>query len=112
MDNSIYVQPCIQVLSPEAIARINESSLRILAEVGIRVDSTKALRVLKAASGVTFLEEQHITIQPETNEETIALDDIARAGAGGNFISSRRTKKLCREAYHSSSIFPRLSFEK
>jgi trimethylamine--corrinoid protein Co-methyltransferase len=46
------------------------------------------------------------------NEETLALDDTEKFGAGGNFISSHRTMKLFREAYHSSSIFPRLSLEK
>ena len=30
----------------------------------------------------------------------------------GSFISSRRTMKLFRQAYHSSNIFPRLSLEK
>jgi trimethylamine:corrinoid methyltransferase-like protein len=33
-------------------------------------------------------------------------------GIGGNFISSRQTKKLFRDAYHTSTIFPRLSLEK
>lgn len=46
------------------------------------------------------------------DEETIALDDMEKFGVGGNFISSRRTAKLFREAYHSSTIFPQLSFEK
>ncbi len=30
----------------------------------------------------------------------------------GSFISSRQTMKLFRNAYHTSCIFPRLSFEK
>lgn len=46
------------------------------------------------------------------DEETLALDDLDKFGAGGNFLSSRRTIKLFMEAYHSSSIFPRLSLEK
>ena len=46
------------------------------------------------------------------NEETIALGDISKTGPGGNFLSSRQTMKLFRYAYHSSSIFPRMSLEK
>jgi trimethylamine--corrinoid protein Co-methyltransferase len=46
------------------------------------------------------------------NEESIALNDLITFGAGGNFISAHRTMKLFREAYYSSNIFPRPSFEK
>ena len=46
------------------------------------------------------------------NEETLALDEVKKAGAGGNFLSSRQTMKLFRYAYHTSSIFPRMSLEK
>jgi trimethylamine--corrinoid protein Co-methyltransferase len=46
------------------------------------------------------------------NEETLALDEMIKIGVGGNFISSRQTKKLFRDAYHTSTIFPRLSLEK
>jgi trimethylamine--corrinoid protein Co-methyltransferase len=46
------------------------------------------------------------------NEETIALDEMKTVSVGGNFISSRQTMKLFRDAYHISSIFPRLSLEK
>jgi trimethylamine--corrinoid protein Co-methyltransferase len=46
------------------------------------------------------------------NEETIALDEMKTVCVGGNFISSRQTMKLFRDAYHISSIFPRLSLEK
>jgi trimethylamine--corrinoid protein Co-methyltransferase len=71
MDNSIQIQPSIQVLTPEAIACIHAASLKILAKVGIRVNSERALRVFKAASGVTIRDEQHITIQPEIVEWVI-----------------------------------------
>jgi trimethylamine:corrinoid methyltransferase-like protein len=37
---------------------------------------------------------------------------MLKIGVGGNFISSRQTKKLFRNAYHVSTIFPRLSLEK
>jgi trimethylamine--corrinoid protein Co-methyltransferase len=46
------------------------------------------------------------------DDQLIAFDEIKKIGAGGNFISSRQTMKQFREAYHTSSIFPRLSLEK
>jgi trimethylamine:corrinoid methyltransferase-like protein len=46
------------------------------------------------------------------NEETLALGEISKFGTGGNFISSRQTMRLFRDAYHTSTIFPRLSLEK
>jgi trimethylamine--corrinoid protein Co-methyltransferase len=71
MSNSINVQPSIQVLTAEAVMRIHEASLEILAEVGIRVDSARALQVFKSAPGVTFRDQQYISIQPETVEWAI-----------------------------------------
>jgi trimethylamine--corrinoid protein Co-methyltransferase len=64
-DRSIHVQPVIQVLSAEAIADIHASSVRILSEIGIRVDSAQARGVFKNAPGVTFRDDQHITFQEE-----------------------------------------------
>ena len=46
------------------------------------------------------------------DEETINLDEIKKIGVGGNYISSRQTMNLFRDAYHTSTIFPRLSLEK
>jgi len=46
------------------------------------------------------------------NDETLAFQDIQKIGVGGNFINSRLTMKLFRNAYHKSSIFPRVSLEK
>lgn len=40
------------------------------------------------------------------------LEEITKIGVGGNFISSRQTMKLFRNAYHTSSLIPRLSREK
>jgi trimethylamine--corrinoid protein Co-methyltransferase len=71
MESSIHVHPSIQVLSPEAVERIHASSLQILTQAGIRVDSVRARRVFKAASGVTFRDDQHITFQPEIVEWAI-----------------------------------------
>jgi trimethylamine--corrinoid protein Co-methyltransferase len=71
MDNSIHVIPGISVLTPEAIDQIHTTALKILTEVGIRVDSKKAIKVFKSAQGVKFLDEQHISIQPEIVEWAI-----------------------------------------
>jgi trimethylamine:corrinoid methyltransferase-like protein len=71
MGNSVNVRPTIQVLRREAIERIHEASLQILAKVGIRVDSAQARQVFRAAPGVIIRDEQHITIQPETVEWAI-----------------------------------------
>ena len=48
----------------------------------------------------------------DINDEALAFEEMLKIGVGGNFISSRQTKKLFRNAYHISSIFPRLSLEK
>jgi trimethylamine--corrinoid protein Co-methyltransferase len=71
MENSIHVLPGITVLTPEAIDQIHTTSLKILSDIGIRVDSAKAIKVFKSAPGVKFLYEQHIVIQPETVEWAI-----------------------------------------
>ncbi len=97
MGNSIYVQPSIQVLTPEAVVRIHEASLQILVEVGIRVDSARALQVLKTAPGVTFQDQQHITIQPETVEWAIqqapaTIDIYNRRGEPVIHLGDDRTR--------------------
>jgi len=46
------------------------------------------------------------------DEETVVLEEIAAAGPGGNFLTSRSTLKRYRDAYYESPIFPRLSMEK
>jgi trimethylamine--corrinoid protein Co-methyltransferase len=46
------------------------------------------------------------------NEETLALEEMRKFTVGGNFISSRQTMRLFRDAYLTSTIFPRLSLEK
>ncbi len=65
MDSSIQVKPEIQVLPAEAIIRIHRASLRILAEIGIRVDSPQAIGVFKNAPGVTITDEHQVRFQPE-----------------------------------------------
>jgi trimethylamine--corrinoid protein Co-methyltransferase len=46
------------------------------------------------------------------SEESVALDEIATAGPGGNFLSAKSTRQNFRNAYYTSSIFPRISLEK
>lgn len=71
MDTSLHVLPRIKVLSPEAITQIHQASLKILSEIGIRVDSSKAVKLLKAAPGVNFFDQQRLVFQPEIVEWAI-----------------------------------------
>jgi trimethylamine--corrinoid protein Co-methyltransferase len=45
------------------------------------------------------------------DDSTVAIDEIAQAGAGGNFLMSGLTLKLFRQAYHHSAFFPKLTLE-
>jgi trimethylamine--corrinoid protein Co-methyltransferase len=71
MDVSTHVLPSISVLSPEAILYIHACSLIILSEIGIRIDSAKAIKIFKASQGVKFIDEQRLTLQPEIVEWVI-----------------------------------------
>jgi trimethylamine--corrinoid protein Co-methyltransferase len=71
MSPSIHVQPLINVLSPEAIAMVHNSSLRILSEIGIRVDSENAIKLLRKSNGVTLLDDRHVVFHPDTVEWAI-----------------------------------------
>ena len=51
MSPSIIVQPLIKVLSLEAITQVHYSSLKILSEIVIRIDSKDALKRLKNSTG-------------------------------------------------------------
>jgi trimethylamine:corrinoid methyltransferase-like protein len=48
---SLRIQPTINVLSPEVIAQVHGFSLKILSEIGVRIDSINALKVLKILKG-------------------------------------------------------------
>jgi trimethylamine---corrinoid protein Co-methyltransferase len=65
MTPSLHIQPTINVLSPEAIDQVHRFSLRILSDIGIRVDSEKARKILKTSKWVRFLDDQHIVFHPE-----------------------------------------------
>lgn len=71
MDHSIHVQPTISVLSSEAIEQVHKASLKILSEIGFRVDSNSALLIFKKSAGTKFLSEDHVTIQPDIVEWAI-----------------------------------------
>jgi trimethylamine--corrinoid protein Co-methyltransferase len=45
----MHIQPSIQVLSEEAIDQVHKSSLRVLSEIGIRVDSENAQKIFQAS---------------------------------------------------------------
>jgi trimethylamine--corrinoid protein Co-methyltransferase len=46
------------------------------------------------------------------DEASVGLEEITAAGPGGNFLSSRSTRKNFRNAYFESRVFPHLSLEK
>ena len=71
MSNSIHVTPKINVLSSEAIVQVHKYSLKILSEIGIRIDSEKALKVFKSSQDVRFLDDCHVVIHPEVVEWAI-----------------------------------------
>jgi hypothetical protein len=53
------------VLSPDAIEQVHKYSLRILSEIGIRVDSEKAILVLRASQRMKFIDNSHPVYHPE-----------------------------------------------
>ncbi|HSB66825.1 MAG TPA: trimethylamine methyltransferase family protein [Anaerolineales bacterium] len=71
MDNSLLVHPVIKVLPNEAIDQVHKISLRILSEIGLRVDSQSAIKVFKKSPGVKFLGDDHLTLEPELVEWAI-----------------------------------------
>jgi trimethylamine--corrinoid protein Co-methyltransferase len=46
------------------------------------------------------------------DEASLGLDEILQAGPGGNFLATRLTRQVYRQAYYPSPIFPRWSMEK
>ena len=46
------------------------------------------------------------------NEESVGLDEIAKAGPGGEYLTSDRTFKLAQGAYHRSDVFDHMTLEK
>ena len=84
MVNSSQVRPTLKVLTEEQIQQIHAYSLRILSEVGIRVDSSRAHQVFSRANGVK-VDGDRILIQPELvewaiNSTTHSIDLYTRTG--------------------------------
>jgi trimethylamine---corrinoid protein Co-methyltransferase len=71
MDVKLNITPTINVLSPEAIIQVHETSLKILSEVGIRVDSEKAFQILERSQGVRNKGDNYLTFSPELVEWAI-----------------------------------------
>lgn len=46
------------------------------------------------------------------DDVSTGLEEIDKAGPGGNFLTSGQTIRLFRDAYYNSPIFPRLTLEK
>ncbi len=57
--------PRLTLLTDEERAWVHERSLRILAEVGVRVDSQRGREVLACAPGVTFASADRVLFAPE-----------------------------------------------
>ena len=71
MNSEVLVRPRITVLNDEAIERVHSASLRVLSEIGIRVDSADAIKLFKSSKFVHLLDDQHLVIQPELVEWAI-----------------------------------------
>jgi len=67
MSISSLVQPRMSVCEPGQIEQIHAHSLKILSQVGVRVDSERALKLLAKAQGVR-LDGSRVTILPEAVE--------------------------------------------
>jgi trimethylamine--corrinoid protein Co-methyltransferase len=70
VNNPSWVRPALSVLTGEQKQHIHDYSLKILAEVGIRVDSSRAQKVFAGADGVK-MEGDIAKIQPELVEWAI-----------------------------------------
>ncbi len=47
----------------------------------------------------------------ELSDEAVGLDEIAQVGPGGDYLTTRRTLRLFRQAYHRSDLFVKLTLE-
>jgi len=84
LDNSSQVRPTLKVLTEEQIRQVHAYSLRILSEIGVRVDSSRAHQVFSRAKGVK-VDGDRIRIQPELVERAInstpqSIDIFTRTG--------------------------------
>jgi trimethylamine--corrinoid protein Co-methyltransferase len=61
MISPLQVNPKINVLSADVIKQVHDASLKILAEIGIRVDSDKALRIFKNSDGIIWKTDHQVS---------------------------------------------------
>ena len=64
MGDQSVVQPTLTVLSHEQIVQVHQYSLRILSDVGIRVDSSRALKIFESSKSVKVIGDR-VLIMPE-----------------------------------------------
>jgi trimethylamine--corrinoid protein Co-methyltransferase len=77
MTQEYVVQPELSFLQPEQIAKIHEASLRILADVGVRVDSARARSVISKASGMRLENDPRVRFPREVVEWAIETSPSA-----------------------------------
>jgi trimethylamine--corrinoid protein Co-methyltransferase len=63
--------PGLTLLSVEQIEQVHAWSLKILAEVGLRIDSAEARRIFSQTGAATLLDEDRVLIRPELVEWAI-----------------------------------------
>jgi trimethylamine---corrinoid protein Co-methyltransferase len=85
MSLPLHIQPTVSVLSPEGIAQVHAYSLKILSEIGFRVDSEKARKILRKSQGIKFVDDLHVLFHPEIVDWAIqqapsAIDIFNRKG--------------------------------
>src|SRR2546430_2474425 len=66
------VKPHLTMLSPEQIATIHEAALRILREVGLRVDSPRARAVYAKGGASIRIVENRVFFEPEIVDWSIS----------------------------------------
>lgn len=71
MMQASVVRPKFSLLRSEQIAEIHEASLRILSDVGVRVDSARARAILEKASGSSLGKSDRVRIPREVVEWAI-----------------------------------------
>lgn len=62
MDTTNVARPQLTLLSPSQIEQVHALSLRILAEVGVRVDSARARRLFARAAGRGAVDERRVRL--------------------------------------------------
>ncbi len=59
-----------------------------------------------------ILQAKHFKSGFALNKDFVDVDEMEKIGPGGNFLMANSTRKNFRNAYFTSSLFPRLSLEK